>query len=100
MPRDLTGCGRYPPQPAHKPIAFYSAVRLGDKAALGSIMADDPYFVTQDNGAGGPAHFATTYKQLDMLAHLVEDLGAEVNQADDRGLTPLHRAAYLAHYDG
>lgn len=26
--------------------------------------------------------------------------GAEVNQRDERGFTPLHRAAYLAHYDG
>jgi [acyl-carrier-protein] S-malonyltransferase len=100
MPRDLTGCGRYPPQPRHKPIAFYSAVRLGDKAQLAAVMAADPYFVTQDNGAGAPAHFAATYKQLDMLAHLVEDLGAHVNQGDDRGFTPLHRAAYLAHYEG
>ncbi len=23
-----------------------------------------------------------------------------MNQRDDRGFTPLHRAAYLAHYDG
>lgn len=30
-------------------------------------MATDPYFVTQDNGAGAPLHFATTYKQLDMV---------------------------------
>lgn len=26
--------------------------------------------------------------------------GAEVNQRDEKGFTPLHRAAYLAHYDG
>jgi hypothetical protein len=30
-------------------------------------MDTDPYFVTQDNGAGAPIHFATTYKQLDMV---------------------------------
>lgn len=23
-----------------------------------------------------------------------------MNQRDDKGFTPLHRAAYLAHYDG
>jgi [acyl-carrier-protein] S-malonyltransferase len=98
-------------------------------------MDTDPYFVTQDNGAGAPVHFATTYKQLDMvrrnkiagaekprlfqffsiipchiltqsfnslslqLHHLLNN-GAEVNQRDEKGLTPLHRAAYLAHYDG
>jgi hypothetical protein len=30
-------------------------------------MAEDPYFVTQDNGAGAPLHFAVTYRQLDMV---------------------------------
>ena len=33
-------------------------------------METDPYFVTQDNGAGAPIHFATTYKQLDMVSAL------------------------------
>ena len=67
MPRDMTGTGRYPPQPKHKPIAFYSSIRLGDPEQLASIQAVDPYFITQDNGAGAPLHFATTYKQLDMV---------------------------------
>jgi [acyl-carrier-protein] S-malonyltransferase len=30
-------------------------------------MAVDPYYVTQDNGAGAPLHFAVTYRQLDMV---------------------------------
>jgi len=34
---------------------------------MAKIMAADPYFVTQDNGAGAPLHFATTYRQLDMV---------------------------------
>lgn len=67
--RDLTACGRYPPQPLHKPIAFYSCARLGDPDQLAKIMATDPYFITQDNGAGAPLHFATTYKQLDMVSN-------------------------------
>ena len=178
---------RYPPVPQHPPIAFYSAVRLGDPEQLAKIMDTDPYFVTQDNGAGAPIHFATTYKQLDMVRlrrageaagssgqsaaaptaspescwidamhchtnlsmqmhrtslpqtlrppayyptatanppahpptrppshppahpparlgclqiHHLLNTGAEVNQRDDKGFTPLHRAAYLAHYDG
>lgn len=53
--------------PQYPPIAFYSAVRLGDPEQLAKIMDTDPYFVTQDNGAGAPIHFATTYKQLDMV---------------------------------
>ena len=65
--RDMTGCGRYPPQPWHKPIEFYSCARLGQPELLDKIMKTDPYFITQDNGAGSPLHFATTYKQLDMV---------------------------------
>lgn len=53
--------------PKFPPIAFYSSVRLGDPEQLAKIMDTDPYFVTQDNGAGAPIHFATTYKQLDMV---------------------------------
>lgn len=63
----MTATGRYPPQPKFKPISFYSSVRLGNPEQLTKIMATDPYFVTQDNGAGAPLHFATTYKQLDMV---------------------------------
>lgn len=95
----MTATGRYPPVPKYPPIAFYSAIRLGDPEQLAKIMETDPYFITQDNGAGAPVHFATTYKQLDMLHHLLNN-GAEVNQRDEKGFTPLHRAAYLAHYDG
>lgn len=67
MPRDMTGAGRYPPQPKYKPISFYSSVRLGNPEQLKKIIATDPYYVTQNNGAGAPLHFATTYKQLDMV---------------------------------
>lgn len=42
-------------------------MRLGDPEALAKIMEVDPYYITQDNGAGAPLHFATTYKQLDMV---------------------------------
>ena len=60
-------CCRFPPNPCFLPINFYSAVRLGDPEQLAKIMETDPYFITQDNGAGAPIHFATTYKQLDMV---------------------------------
>lgn len=33
------------------------------------------------------------------MHHLLNN-GAEVNQRDEKGFTPLHRAAYLAHYNG
>ena len=95
MPRDMTGTGRYPPVPKYPPFAFYSCVRLGDPEQLAKVMAEDPYFWTQDNGAGAPLHFAVTFKQLDMVHHILNN-GGEVNQRDQRGMTPLHRAAYLA----
>lgn len=99
MPRDMTGTGRYPPTPKYPPFAFYSCIRLGDPEQLEKIMSSDPYFWTQDNGAGAPVHFATTYKQLDMLHHVLNN-GGEVNQRDKKGFTALHRAAYLAHFEG
>lgn len=39
---------------------------------------------------------ACPYLQINYLL----DLGAEINQRDEKGFTPLHRAAYLAHYEG
>lgn len=33
------------------------------------------------------------------LHHLLNN-GAEINQRDEKGFTPLHRAAYLAQFDG
>lgn len=35
-----------------------------------------------------------------MQIHHLLNNGAEINQRDDKGFTALHRAAYLAHYDG
>ena len=32
--------------------------------------------------------------------HHLLNMGAEVNQRDEKGFTPLHRAAHLAHYNG
>ena len=48
-------------------------------------MNADPYYWTQYNGAGGPVHFSTTYKQLDMLHHILNNCPEAVNQSDQRG---------------
>lgn len=37
---------------------------------------------------------------LALQIHLLLEMGAEINQRDDQGFTPLHRAAYLAHFEG
>ena len=55
-------------------------MRLGEPEKLLEIMARDPYFVTQDNGAGAPLHFATTYKQLDMVCALLACLPAATDR--------------------
>lgn len=44
-------------------------------------------------------HLMPTPHPLPQLHHLLNN-GAEVNQRDEKGFTPLHRAAYLAHFDG
>lgn len=100
MRRDLTGTGRYPPETWFHPFSFYSCVRLGDPEQLHFIMETDPFFLTQDNGAGAPIHFAVTYKQLDMVHHILRQVPEAVNQRDGYGFTPLHRAAHLAEHDG
>ena len=64
------------------------------------IMDTDPYYWTQDNGAGAPIHFAVTYKQLDMVHHILRHVPECINQRYSKGFTPLHRAAYLAQFDG
>ena len=91
IPRRSTETGRHPPQPKFEPFAFYTCFRLGDPEQLELIMNADPYYWTQDNGAGGPVHFSTTYKQLDMLHHILNNCPEAVNQSDQRGFTPLHR---------
>jgi len=96
----MTGTGRYPPQPKFPPFSFYSCFRLGDPEQLKTIMETDPYYWTQDNGAGAPIHFATTYKQLDMVHHIVRECPETINQRDGKGFTALHRAAFLCQYDG
>ena len=96
----VVGTGRYPPQPKFEPFAFYSCFRLSDPEQLEIIMRNDPYYWTQDNGAGAPVHFAVTYRQIDMLHHILRNCPVAINQRDPRGFTPLHRAAYLAQYDG
>ena len=49
-----------------------------------------------ENGSKSPFHYIFVYLQLH---HLLNN-GAEINQRDEKGFTPLHRAAFLAHYDG
>jgi len=70
-PRDLSGMGRHPPVPRHEPLAFYAAARAGDPAALVGVAARDPYFFTQDNGAGSALHVAVTHCRLDMAHFLL-----------------------------
>lgn len=47
MGRDMTGTGRYPPQPKYPPFAFYSCVRLGDPEQLQLVLPRPPLTHTQ-----------------------------------------------------
>ena len=80
----------WPPAPIHPPTVFYSCIALGDVPLFRRILAVDPFFITQDNGAGAPIHFAASYLQLDMLRYLL-DHGADINQQDRLG----HRTGSL-----
>ena len=54
----------------------------------------DPYYASQDNGAGTPLHFAASYGEPEMIPELLE-YGGLINSKDIFGMTPLHRAATL-----
>lgn len=98
--RDLSNAPfRHPPEPRYSPLEFYNSISRSDPEQLAKILATDAYFITQDNGAGAPLHFAATHARLAMAHHLL-NMGAPVNQRDDRGCTALHRAAYLAQHPG
>ena len=79
---------RYPP------TTFYAAVSTGRLDLFRNIIDVDPYYASQDNGAGSPLHFAASYGEPDMISELLE-YGGLVNQRDLFGMTPLHRAATL-----
>ena len=147
-----------PPRRSHRALpaaAEVPAVRLLLQRAPGRLGADGQGAARGDvtlgrperlagltPRAGAPVHFATTYKQLDMvrssarrdyltarkrlpahaprrlpalrtcvllthrnayapqLHHIIRNCRETVNQRDPRGLTALHRAAFLAQYDG
>ena len=79
---------RYPP------TTFYAAISTGCLDLFREIIAVDPYYAAQDNGAGTPLHFAASYGEPEMMPELLE-YGGFINQKDLFGMTPLHRAATL-----
>jgi [acyl-carrier-protein] S-malonyltransferase len=56
-------------------------------------MDSDPYFWSQNNGGGAPVHFATTYKQLDMVRRAAEKTCAPLPSSPARATTPVYRSA-------
>ena len=79
---------RYPP------ATFYAAISTGSLDLFREIIGVDPYYASQDNGAGTPLHFAASYGEPEMIPELLE-YGGLINSKDIFGMTPLHRAATL-----
>lgn len=78
----------------YPPSTFYCSISIGRLDIFRSILEADPYYAGQDNGSGAPLHFASSYGQQHMIPELLER-GANINQRDIFGMTPLHRAAIL-----
>ena len=78
---------RYPP------TTFYAAVSTGRLDLFRNIIDVDPYYASQDNGAGS-RRTLPLHGEPDMISELLE-YGGLVNQRDLFGMTPLHRAATL-----
>ncbi|PNH05234.1 Malonyl-CoA-acyl carrier protein transacylase, mitochondrial [Tetrabaena socialis] len=63
MPRDLSGCGRHPPQPRYAAFAFYSAIRVGDPEMLSKIMQA----ALDDTRVAQPALFVAGLAAVEVL---------------------------------
>ncbi|BDA44410.1 probable protein phosphatase 1 regulatory subunit 27 at N-terminal half [Coccomyxa sp. Obi] len=82
-------------------VKYIDALRFGNLERFKEIEeeAGDWWFPTLDRGAGAALHFAAESGQLECVRFLVEERGAPVNQRDlNRGWTPLHRCAQMAHH--
>jgi ankyrin repeat protein len=82
-------------------LRAFKALQSGDVAALNSLLRGNPR-VARDRGTNGNtllnlAVSVAAHMNLDVGLALVEALlaaGADVNDANDRGATPLHQAGY------
>jgi len=82
-------------------LRAFKALQSGDVAALTSLLRGNPR-VARDRGTNGNtllnlAVSVAAHMNLDVGLALVEALlaaGADVNDANDRGATPLHQAGY------
>jgi len=82
----------------HPPNAIHGAVNVGDIKLVKKLLDDgvdvNQQFVIPDGSILGatPLHNASNSKEI---AELLISKGANVNAECDRGLTPLHEAAYI-----
>ncbi len=82
-------------------LRAFKALQAGDVAALDSLLRGNPR-LARDRGTNGNtllnlAVSVAAHMNLDVGMALVEALlaaGADVNDANDRGATPLHQAGY------
>jgi ankyrin repeat protein len=86
-----------PPEPAEEKVSEDKIVQAcirGDRAQL-RRWARRGIRVS----SGRPLVQTAAHGNLDVIRYLVNDVGADVNQADDQGFTPLLMAAQNAHLD-
>eukprot|EP00884_Botryococcus_braunii_P004606 jgi/Botrbrau1/14146/Bobra.182_3s0087.1 len=90
-----------PPTPKHTYFEYVDALRFGDLSKFLEIerACKEWWTVLLDRGKGSALHFAVSHGRMEAAKFLVEERGAEVNQQEmERGWTPLHHCAYMAHH--
>jgi ankyrin repeat protein len=75
--------------------SLHDVIGRGEIGLAGEMLSETPALVHSTNDLGKqPMHYAVYYKQDDALGLLL-DAGADVNAADNTGMTPLHVAAMM-----
>jgi ankyrin repeat protein len=83
------------------PLHFAARRPFANESAVIDTLLNDSGVDVNARGTGGAscAHVAAGYDRAEVLYTLIAN-GADVNQADDDGCTPLHAACDQEQYDG